>query len=340
MQLFSEMLAQPGFTVEGQRRVRNELLTQLKINHDEPYALAQTLIRNELYPGHPFARSQYGTAESIERIDQVQLRDFYRRAYTAANAQIVIVGDLTLQQAQILSRSLANALPAGPALTDRQWAPPIPASGKTLHIEDEATHTLLMLTQDAPHNQHPDGLAVRAGQVIFSHILNSALREERSVTYGVLSDIPNAQGVTPWTISLNTPSRYSQSALAHIKTLFAHYLEDGPSEEELNDIKQYLLRALPQLTASNLEMRNELAIIGRFDQPLSFGYKTRQIQAMTREQIKTAMNRHFKADGWVSVTVGPSVEQLPLPDGAAPESMMAQSCMPAEASTQRLGTTP
>jgi predicted Zn-dependent peptidase len=40
--------------------------------------------------------------------------NFYRRAYTAANAQIVIVGDLTLQQAQTLSRSLANALPAGP----------------------------------------------------------------------------------------------------------------------------------------------------------------------------------------------------------------------------------
>ena len=329
MQLFTEMLAQPGFTVAGLRRVKNELLTRLKIDKDDPLSLAQTLIHNELYPGHPFARSKYGTAESIERIDETQLRDFYRRAYTAANAQIVIVGDLTLQQAQRLSRSLANALPDGQALPDPQPAPAPPNAGKALHIEDEATHTLLMLAQNALPNQHPDGVAIRAGHIIFSHILNESLREERSITYGVLSDIPHAQGLTPWIISLNTPSRYSQSALTHIKALFAQYLNDGPSDAQLDDIKQYLLRALPQLTASNLEMRNELSMINRFNQPLTFDYKTRQVQAMTREQIKTAMNRHFKADGWVSVTVGPSVEQLPLPDVMAAKAMMEQSCMPA-----------
>ena len=329
MQLFTEMLSRPGFTEEGQRRVKNELLTQLKINLDEPHALAQTLIYKELYPGHPFARSKYGTAESIERINEAQLRSFYRRAYTAANAQIVIVGDLTLQQAQILSRSLANALPAGPAMADQPPTPALLATGKTLHIEDEATHTLLMLAHNALPNQHPDGVAIRAGQVIFSHILNEHLREERSITYGVLSDIPDAQGPTPWLISLNTPSRYSQSALAHIKALFTQYMKDGPSEAQLDDIKQYLLRALPQLTASNLEMRNELSIISRFNQPLNFSYRTQQVQAMTREQIKTAMNRHFKADGWVSVTVGPSVEQLPLPEVMATKAMMEQSCMPA-----------
>ena len=186
-----------------------------------------------------------------------------------------------------------------------------------------------MLAQNALPNQHPDGVAIRAGHIIFSHILNESLREERSITYGVLSDIPHAQGPTPWIISLKTPSRYSQSALTHIKALFAQYLEEGPSEAELDDIKQYLQRALPQLTASNLEMRNELSIISRFNQPLTFDYKTQQIQAMTREQIKAAMNRHFKADGWVSVTVGPSVEQQPLPDVMAAEAMMKQSCMPA-----------
>lgn len=329
MHLFTEMLARPGFTVEGQRRVKNELLTQLKKDHDDPHALARTLIYDELYPGQAVARSRYGTAESLERIDQAQLVNFYRRAYTAANAQIVIVGDLTLQQAQTLSRSLANALPAGPALT-RPHAVAAPSTrGKTVHIEDEASHTLLMMAQNAVPTQHPDWAAIRAGNILFSHILNGDLREDRSITYGVLSDIPNAQGPAPWVISLNTPSRYSQGALARIKALFAQYLEEGSSEIQLNDVKQHLLRALPQHTASNLEMRNELSIIGRFNQPLTFDYKNRQIQALTREQIKAAMNRHLRADGWVSVTVGPDVVQQPLPDPIAPQTVTAQSCMPA-----------
>ena len=61
---------------------------------------------------------------------------------------------------------------------------------------------------------------------------------------------------------------------------------------------------------------------------------TRFIRAATpnvasRKQIKAAMNRHFTADGWVGVTVGPSVAQLPLPKVMVPETTMAQSCMPA-----------
>ena len=329
LQLFTEMLANPGFTVAGQRRVKNEMLIQLKMERETPHSRALTLINNELYPGQPRARSTYGTAESLERIDEAQLKAFYRRAYTAANAQIVIVGDLTPQQAQRLSRSLANALPTGPALPDQPSSSGPSSTGKTLHIEVEATQTLIMLAQSAPPAQHPDGVAVLAGHTIFDQILNQYLREERSVTYGVLSDIPPAQGPATWTINLNTPSHYSQSALDHIKTLFAHYLEDGPDASHLDDIKQSLLQGLPQLTASNLAMRNELSMIGRFNHPLSFGYKTRQIQALTAEQIKAAMNRHFSAEGWVSVTVGPRAEQLPLPDVMALEASMAHSCMPA-----------
>lgn len=89
------------------------------------------------------------------------------------------------------------------------------------------------------------------------------------------------------------------------------------------------MRALPQLTASNLDIRNELSIISRFNLPLTFEYKNQQIQALTREQIKAAMNRHFTAEGWVSVTVGPSVDQLPLPKVMEPDALMEQSCMPA-----------
>ena len=94
----------------------------------------------------------------------------------------------------------------------------------------------------------------------------------------------------------------------------------------MDDIKKYLNKALPQLTSTNKEMRNELSIINRFNQPLSFDYKTREVQKMTPEQVKAAMNRHFKADGWVSLTSGPRVEQLPLPEISTPEAIAQNGC--------------
>lgn len=326
MALFTEMLAQPGLSVDAIRRVKYELGLLLKAEQETSYARALTRIHHALYADHPTLRSVYGSTASIESIEAAHLLAFYRRAYTAANAQITIVGDLTPEQAQRMSKALADALPAGPALPAPAVLVALANTDNTLHTEDDSTNTLIMMAQDAVPHQHPDTVALRIGNVVFNQILNEHLREQHSVTYGVSSDIAQVRGSAPWVIHLNTPSRYSLDTMAHIKTLFATFLRDGPTDEELDDIKKYLNKALPQLTSTNKEMRNELSIINRFNQPLSFDYKTREVQKMTPEQIKAAMNRHFKADGWVSLTSGPRVEQLPLPEISTPEAIAQNGC--------------
>ena len=114
--------------------------------------------------------------------------------------------------------------------------------------------------------------------------------------------------------------------MALTKTLFAQFLKEGPSEEQLNTLKKYLRRALPQLMATNKNLLNELGVINRFDQPLDFTYKTAEIQNMTTEQIKAAINRHLDADSWVSLTLGPSAEQQPLPDTSSHAANASMTC--------------
>jgi zinc protease len=40
------------------------------------------------------------------------------------------------------------------------------------------------MMQNALPNQHPDAIAIRIANVVFSHVLNAQLREKYSVTYG------------------------------------------------------------------------------------------------------------------------------------------------------------
>ena len=326
LNLFAEMLGQPGFTPDGQRRAKTELIALLEREQNDPQKRADTRLYNELYPGQPVAGHVYGSVDSIERIDTAQLQAFYRRAYTAANAHIVIVGDLTPEQAQTLSQALADALPSGPALAETGPFLMLPGNGKELHLEADATQSVLMLAQNALPNQHPDALVTRIGHEIFTRMLNTQLREHHSVTYGVLSNVPHARNTTPWIIDLNTPAHYSLSAMTHIKTRFARFLEEGPTEQELNETKDYLQRGQPRLTVSNLRMRDELSLINNFNQPLDFTYKAQQIAKVTREHIKVAMNRHFSADNWVSIIVGPTVGQLPLPEPQQLTQTTEQSC--------------
>lgn len=132
-----------------------------------------------------------------KRIDTTQVRAFYRRAYTATNAQIVIVGDLSREQAQVLSQTLADALPSGPALPVSGALVASTNTGTTLHLQESTTQTLLMMGHNSLPDHHPDALAVRISNVIFNQILNKQLRELHSVTYGVLSGYQSRQGPNP-----------------------------------------------------------------------------------------------------------------------------------------------
>ena len=142
-------------------------------------------------------------------------------------------------------------------------------------------------------------------------------------------------------INLYTPPHYSTGAVAQIKTLFAQYLKEGPSESELATINQLLQRGLPQFTSNNRNMLNELLIISQYNQPLDFKYKTQQIERLTREQIKAVMNRHFSADTWVTVTVGNTVLQQPLAIAQNNHEDSDKSCKPSnritQTSTEQLG---
>ena len=314
MNLFTETLTQRAFSEDNLSRIRRSLQSDLKLERVLAQARALASIRAELYAGQPLSRPTYGTNDSLQRIQAAQVRSFFQRAYTAANAQMVIVGDLTPERAKLLSQTLADALPQGPALPAPQTFTAQANSGKTLHIEDATSQTLLVMAQNALPNQHPDALALHVANVMFNGVLNSQLREKHSVTYWVDSDIEHAKGTATWVTQFNTPPHYSQQAMAHAKTLFEQFLKDGPTEEQLDSIKKYLRQALPQLIATNRNLLKELEDINRFDHTLDFTHKITEIQKMTAGQINAAMNRHMNANAWVTLTLGPSVAQQALPD--------------------------
>lgn len=320
MNLFTETLTQRAFSEQNLSRIRRSLQSDLKLEQVLAQARALTSIREELYPGQPLSRSTNGTHDSLQRIQAAQVRSFFQRAYTAANAQIVIVGDLTPERATLLSQTLADALPQGPALPAPQTFTAQANAGKKLHIEDATSQTLLVMAHNVVPNQHPDALALHVANAMFNGVLNNQLRENHSVTYGVQSDIEHATGTATWVTQFNTPPHYSEQALAHAKTLFEQFLKDGPTEEQLDSIKRYLRQALPQLLATNRNLLKELEDINRFDHTLDFTHKITEIQKMTAGQIKAAMNRHMNANAWVTLTLGPSVAQQALPEVSMSEN--------------------
>lgn len=314
--LFTRLIAQPAFAPAAVERAKASALNAIGLVQQNPTARLQQTLHAQVYGNHPYARPVEGNAQSLALIDAEKVRGFHQNAYTAANALLVIVGDISNDEATDLSIAISQALPQGPALAPVELAMDLTSPPGHTHLEAPYSQTLIMLAQPSVPANHPDYVALQVASLIFggsnsSRLINE-LRHKRGLSYAASAFIPLWQAGGPWTISLQTAPDQQDATLALVKTLFAEWLRDGPTEEELVAVKRRLAGNLPLTSASNAQMVQQLLLMGAHDLPRNFDALVIHAQKLSRQDIKDAINRYTRADKWKVASLGPTVEQRPL----------------------------
>ncbi|TBV10435.1 M16 family metallopeptidase [Stutzerimonas kirkiae] len=318
--LFTQVVSQPTFPAAALQRIQNQLLAGFEFQKQNPGKLAGLELFRQLYGEHPYAHPSDGTEDSIPAIGIDQLRAFHTRAYSAGNVVIALVGDLDRGQAEAIAAQLSSALPSGPALPP----PPPPQSPKPgLHaIEYPSSQSHLMLAQLGISRGDPDYAALYLGNQIlggggFGTRLMEEVREKRGLTYGIYSAFSPMRADGPFMINVQTRAELADGTLKLVQQLVRDFLAEGPSEAELQRSKRQIAGSFPLSTASNADIVGQLGSIGFYDLPLTYLEDfMQQIQALSADQVKAAMNRHLDADDFVIVRAGPTVPQQPLPPPA------------------------
>lgn len=318
LELFSTVVAQPSFPADSLARIKNQLLAGFEYQKQDPGTLASLKLFEQLYDNHPYASPSSGTAESIPAMTRQQLQDFHRTYYTANNAQIALVGDLTLEQAKVISEQVSARLPTGAAAAT---APKPSASGASkTHIEFPSTQTQIFFAQLAVQRGDPDYPALFLGNQIlggggFGTRLMEEVREKRGLTYGIYSSLSPMQATGPFMINVKTRAQLSEVTLELVQDLLREYIANGPTEAELADAKRESLGSFPLSAASNSAIVGQLAAIGFYDMPLTWMSDFMQdLQQLSVADVHDAFKRHLDPEQLVIVTAGPTVEQLPLPE--------------------------
>jgi zinc protease len=317
IKLFNQVLGQPTFPEDSLARIKNQLLAGFEYQKQNPGKLASLALFERLYGTHPYAHPSDGTAESIPTISRAQLQAFHAKAYTAKNAIIALVGDLSRSDAETLASEVSAALPKGPALP-RIAQPEEPKPGLQ-HIEFPSKQTHLMIAQLGIDRRDPDYAALYLGNQVFGGggfgtRLMTEVREKRGLTYGVYSGFSAMQARGPFMINLQTRAELSDGTLQLVKSMLGDFIKDGPTADELNNAKRELAGSFPLSTASNAAIVGQLGSMGFYDLPLSYLEDfMRDVQALSVDQVKAAMAKHLNPDDLVIVTAGPTVAQKELP---------------------------
>ena len=310
--LFADVISHPSFPEDAFERLRNQLLAGLRLRLQRPASLASEAFWADLYPQHPYGHLPEGTPDSLSSLSTADLQAFHQQYYTAGNAVISMVGDISREEAERIAQRLSDALPQGPAAP--AIAAPQAISSRHQHIDFNGQQTHILVGQQGIDRHDPDYAALYVGNQIlggsgFGSRLMEEIRERRGLSYSVSSSLMPMQANGPFMISLQTRADQADLALSVLNESLDRFIKEGPTETELTRTRRQISGEFPLSTANNAAIVAQLGMIGFYGLPLNhLQLFLDQVQALTTEDIRQAFARHFSPEQRLTITVGPTTD--------------------------------
>lgn len=312
----ARVLVKPDFPQDALVRQKNRTLISIRGKQQSPGALANDAFFEEVFKGHPYAVPSSGTEESIKALVRNDVVSFHKNYYVTKNATIAIVGDLTTTQAKAMVEKLLKDLPAG---TKPQPIPKVQVLEKDVlvQIDHPSTQTHILLGQTGLKRGDPDYFPLYVG----NHVLGGGgmisrlfaeIREKRGLSYGASSYFSPMRENGTFTASLQTRTDQTEEALSVLQEHLKIFIDDGPTEAELEASKKNITGGFPLRLASNSKIIGYIGMIGFYGLPNDYlDTFNANVNAVTVDQIKDAFKRRLSPDKFVIVMVGPRSDEKP-----------------------------
>jgi zinc protease len=308
------ILTQPRFNEADFKREKNRTLAALKQQQELPGAIAGIAFSNALYGTHPYAHQDEGDMKTVTALKVADLRNFYKNYYVAANATVVIVGDLSKEQAEQTALSLLKNLPTG---KKPEPLPDVAALTKASqqHIEFPSTQTHVLVGLTGTYRKDPDyfnlyvGNHILGGSGLVSKLFDE-VREKRGLAYSASSSFSPLLKQGAFAISLQTRNDQTPQALEVLNKTLSDFVNQGPSETELNAAKKNIIGGFATRFDTNKELANYVGMIAFYDMPLDYLDTFQQnVEAVTIASITDAFKRRVDLKLLQTVTVGKTAEK-------------------------------
>lgn len=309
LNLFKQVLHQPDFPEAVLAREKKRIVAGLKEAETQPDAIATKAYMQAIYGNHPYALGAKKSEATVNQIERKDLIDFYQQYYSADNAVIAMIGDLTKAQAEAVAEGIVNGLPKG---GERKVVPAVVDLNEAVveRISHPATQAHVMIGAPAISRDNPDRIALLVGNYIlggggFVSRFTEEVREKRGLVYSVYSYFSPMKQRGPFLINFQTKQDQADEALKVVNATLQKFMQEGVTEAELNAAKANIIGGFPMKIDSNKKILSYLSVIGFNELPLTYleDYNEK-VAAVTAAEIKAAFQKHVKPEQFVTVVVG------------------------------------
>lgn len=315
LDVMARVLQTPGFTTAVVAREKNRVLAALREAEAQPDEVANKAFYRAVFGAHPYARPEMGEAAAIPRFKRRDLLAFHRSHYTASNAVVALMGDISRSEAEALALRLTAALPKGSV--QKSLPNPSPTLPKETRITFPSAQSHVLIGSVGVARDDPDFFPLYVGNYVlggggFDSRMLKEVRDKRGYAYSAYSYFIPMAVPGPFMLGLQTKSAQTDDALKVARDTLRQFVAEGPSEAELTQAKNNLTGGFPLRIDSNKKILDYLAIIGFYKLPMDYlDTWVAKVEAVDVAAVKQAFARRVNPDQMATVVVGATASAKP-----------------------------
>jgi zinc protease len=313
------MLSSPLYDAKILQREKQRSITNLLEAETKPEFVLDRRFKKSIYGNYPLGNSP--SVKSVSSFSVSDLMQFHKTFYRGDRIIISIVGDVDRIQAAEIAQLLLKKLPqSGPAIAVLPILGRSPVEGLSereiqIPFDSQQAHIVMGMTAIARNN--PDYFPLLVGNYVlggggFVSRLTSEVREKRGLAYSVFSYFAPGKDVGIFQAGLQTKNDQATLALEVLSSTIAKFIADGPAVSELVAAKSNLVNGYPLRIDNNRKLLDNVSSIAWNDLPIdTMEIWTKQVEAVTLEQVTAAFQKYLAMDRMKIVVLGAKSKASP-----------------------------
>ena len=312
VQLAAAMLSAPIYDPKIVEREKQRAITSLLEAETKPEFVLERRFKKSVYGNYPLADTP--SVKSVAAVSSGDLKQFHKQFYRGDRMIVSIVGDVDRAQANEIVQGLLARVPESGApiakLPELAKSPVEPLDKREIQIPFDSQQAHIAMGMTAVARNNPDYFPLLVGNYIlggggFVSRLMSEVREKRGLAYSVFSYFAPGQENGIFQAGLQTKNNQATVALEVMSSTIAKFIADGPTQAELLAAKSNLVNGYPLRIDNNRKLLDNVSSIAWNNLPLdTMEIWTKQVEAVTLEQVTNAFQKYLAMDRMKIVVLG------------------------------------
>jgi zinc protease len=300
-------LTRPRLDAEAIDRVRSQLAAGLKRDANDPDAMVAKAFREKAFPGHPYGISARGELDTLDKISRDDLEAMRAKMLARRDLKIAVVGAI---DAATLATRLDETFGAWPSDNQLAAVPAVSVQnlGARAIVDLDVPQTTMRFGRPGVARKDPDYFAavvvnhVLGGGVFTSRLFNE-VREKRGLAYSVYTQMHEFDECPMLLGGTSTKNERAGESLEVIEAQFRALASDGPTEDELDKARKFLIGSYALRFDTSTKIASQLVNI-QLDgfEPSYLDERNQRIAAVTLDDARRAAGR-LLGDGKLLVAV-------------------------------------